>query len=160
MICGCQKRPSVATWLTRTHSLVSAPDPSPTAGSVTRRCGLLPSHGAQKNVLSGVRHDASQLLRPNAAPGAGPVERTVPRSAGHRGSSDSMPSVSRGEARATGVPGRQSVLHATLCVLRGPALSLGDDQGHCRGAAPGLDAVKELDKQYMRAQLQRAGTPG
>src|SRR5271166_647426 len=77
-----------------------------------------------KNVLWGVRHDASQLLRPNAASGAGLVERTVPRSAGHRGSSDSMPSVSRGEARAIGVPGRQSVLHPTLCVLRWPALSL------------------------------------
>ena len=71
MICGCQKRPSAATWLTRILSLVSVPDPSPTADSVTRRCGLLPSHGAQKNVLWDVRHDASQLLRPNTAPGAG-----------------------------------------------------------------------------------------
>ena len=105
MICGCQKRPSAATWLTRILSLVSVPDPSPTADSVTRRCGLLPSHGAQKNVLWDVRHDASQLLRPNTAPGAGLVERTVPRSARHRGSSDPMPPVSRGEARATGVPG-------------------------------------------------------
>src|SRR5882724_6307093 len=138
MICGCQKRLSAATWLTRTHSLVSEPQPSPTACLVTRRCGSLLSHGVQKNLLWNVRSDASQLLRPYATAGTGLVERTVSHFARHRGASDSMPSVSRGEARAPGVPGRQSVLHPTLCVLRGPTLSLGDDQGHCRGAAPGL----------------------
>ena len=138
MICGCQKHRSAAAWPMRTHSLVSEPEPSATADLVTRRCESLSSHDAQKNVLRRLRNDASQFLRPYEAAGAGLVERTVPHFARYRGASDSMPSVLRSEARAPLVPGRQSVLHPALCVLRGPALSLGDDQGHCRGTAPGL----------------------
>jgi hypothetical protein len=137
MIWGCRKHPSAAIWSMRTRSLVSAPVQSPTAGLVTRKCGWLPSRGAQKNVLWYLRDDASQLLRSHATAGAGFVERTVSYSARHRGSSRSMSPVWDGEARATGVSGRQSVLYPTFCVLRGPALSLGDGQGHCRGAAPG-----------------------
>ncbi len=138
MICRCPNHLSAATWPTHTHSLVFAPERSCAAASVTRKCGSLPWHGAQKNVLWNLRDDASQFLRPHAAAGAGSVERPVSHSARPRGSSGSMRPVSRGEARATGVPGRQSVLHPALCVLRGSALPLGDHQGHCRGAAPGL----------------------
>src|SRR5665213_1867042 len=139
MIFGCQQRLSAAYWLMRTHSLVSELEPSPAAGLVTRRCGSSLSRGAQKNILWSVRDDASQLLRPNAAASAGFVGLTVSYSARYRGSSGSLPSVLSvwsGEARATGVPGRQSVLYQTLCVLRGATLPLGDDQGYCRGAAP------------------------
>jgi len=138
MICGCQKHPSAAVWPMRTHSLVFEPEPSSTAGLVIRNCGSLPSHVAQKNVLWNLRGDASQLLRSHAAAGAGSVERPVSYPARPRGSPGSMSPVWCGEAGATGVPGRQPVLYPTLCVLRRPALSLGDDQGHCRGAAPGL----------------------
>src|SRR5271166_1259424 len=119
MICGCQKHRSAAAWPMRTHSLVSAPEPSATADLVTRTCESLSSHAAQKNVLWHLRNDALQFLRPHEAASAGLVERTVSHFARHRGASDSMPSVSRGEARAPLVPGRQSVLHPTLCVLRG-----------------------------------------
>src|SRR5271163_5017437 len=138
MICRCPKLPGAATWQTHMHSPDFVPVLSSTAASVTRKCGSLPSHGAQKNVLWDLRDDASQLLRPHAATGARFVQWTVSCSARYRGSSGSVPSVWRGEARATGVPGRQSVLYPTLCVLRGPALPLGDDQGHCRGTAPEL----------------------
>jgi hypothetical protein len=71
------KRSSAATWLKRTHSLVSEPEPSPTAASVSRNCGSLPSRSAQKNVLWRLRDDASQFLRPHAAASARFVERTV-----------------------------------------------------------------------------------
>src|ERR1035438_682255 len=103
MICGCQKHPSAAIWQTHTHSLVSAPERSCTVVLVTRRCGSLPSHAAQKNVLWNLRDDASQLLRPHAAAGSGFVERTVSYSARHRGSSGSIAQRSSRETRATGV---------------------------------------------------------
>src|ERR1039457_3345218 len=138
MICRCPKHPSGATWRTHTHSLAFVPELSSTAASVTRRCGSLPAHGTQKNVLWSLRDHASQLLRPHAAASARSLEWTVSHPDRPGGASSSVPSVWRGEARATGVPGRQSVLYPTLCVLRGPALPLGDDQGHCRGTAPGL----------------------
>ena len=41
----------------------------------------------------------------------------------------------QGEARAAGVSGRQPVLYQALCLLRGPALPVGDDQGRGQGAA-------------------------
>src|SRR5450631_4546608 len=124
MICRCPKHPSAATWHTHTHSPVSAPALSSTAASVTRKCGSLSSHGAQKNLLRELRDDASQLLRPHAAAGARSLQRPLSHPARHRSSSGSMPPVWRGEARATGVLGRQSVLYPTLFVLRGPALPL------------------------------------
>src|ERR1035441_3366479 len=138
MICRCPNHLSAATGRTHTHSLVFVRARSCAAASVIRKCGSLPWHGAQKNVLWDLRDDASQFLRPYAAAGARSAERPVSHRARHRSSSGSVPAVWRGEARATGVPGRQSVLYPTLCVLRGPALPLGDDQGHCRGTAPGL----------------------
>src|SRR5271169_4719511 len=110
MICRCSKHLSVATCQTHTHFRVSEPELSSTAVLVTRRCGSLPPHGAQKNVLWNLRGDASQFLRPHAARGSGSVERPVSHSARPRGSSGSMRSVSRGEARATGVPGRACCL--------------------------------------------------
>ncbi len=163
MICGCQKRPSAAIWLTRAHSLVSAPDPSPTAGSVTRRYGLLPSHGAQKNVLWGVRHDASQLLRPNTA-----TRRQVR-------------DLSSGPFRVQlDIEVRRIQCRQCHAVKRERLAFLADNPFYtqrfayyggrrCRSATIKdiaeelrLDwgAVKDLGKQYVRAQLKRAGTPG
>ena len=123
MICGCQKHRSAAVWPMRTHFLVSEPEPSAAADLVTRRCESSPSRDAQKNVLWHLRNDAPQFLRPHEAAGAGLVERTVPHFARHRGASDSMPPVRCGEARAPLFPGRQSVLHQALCLLRRSALS-------------------------------------
>src|SRR5260370_33746040 len=100
MICRCPKHPGAATWQTHMHSPDFVPVLSSTAASVTRKCGSLPSHGAQKNVLWDLRDDASQLLRRHAAAGARFVDRTVSLPARHRGSSGSVPSVwSYGRAR-------------------------------------------------------------
>ena len=103
-----------------------------------RRFGSLPWRGAQKNVLWDLRDDASQLLRPCTPPGARSVERTVSYLSRSGSAPGSLPPMCRGETRAAGVSGRQSLLHQALRVLRGPALPLGDDQGHRRGTAPGL----------------------
>src|SRR5271170_565143 len=163
MICRCQNHPSAAIWQMRTHFLVSVPEPSSTAVSVTRKCGSLPSRDAQKNVLRNLWDDASELLRPHPATSARFVQWTVSCSARYRGSSGSMPSVWRGEARATGVPGRQSVLYPTLRVLRGPALPLGDDQGHRRGTAPRLGRRQGAGQAVHACAAQpgwHAGTEG
>jgi hypothetical protein len=130
---------------------------------VTRRCGSLPSLGAQKNILWDLRDDASQFLRPYAATGTRFVERSLSHRARPGSSSGSMPAVWRSEARATGVRGRQSVLYPTLRVLRGPALPLGDDQGHCRGAAPGLGRGEGTGQAVHACAAQpgwHAGTEG
>src|SRR5271154_306185 len=160
MICRCQNHPSAAIWQMRTHFLVSVPEPSSTAVSVTRKCGSLPSRDAQKNVLRNLWDDASELLRPHPATSARFVQWTVSCSARYRGSSGSMPSVWRGEARATGVPGRQSVLYPTLRVLRGPALPLGDDQGHCRGTAPRLGRGEGTGQAVHACAAQTRRHPG
>jgi len=55
MICRCSKHQSAATWQTHTHFRVSGPELSSTAVLVTRKCGSLPWHGAQKNVLWSLR---------------------------------------------------------------------------------------------------------
>src|SRR5271168_2954316 len=122
MICRCPKHPSAATWQTHTHSPAFVPELSSTVALVTRNCGSLASRGAQKNVLRDLRDDASQLLRPHAAASARSLERALSHPARPGSASGSMPPVWRGEARATGVPGRQSVLYPTLCVLRRPTL--------------------------------------
>jgi hypothetical protein len=119
-------------------SPVFVPARSFVTASAIRRHGSLSGRGAQKNALRDLRDDAMQLLRPYAAAGMRFVERPLSHRARYRSASGSMPSVWRVETRATGVPGRQSVLYPKLHVLRGPALPLGDDQGDCRGTAPGL----------------------
>ena len=50
------------------------------------------------------------------------------------GPAGAMPQLRQGEARAARFPGGQPALYEALCPLRGPALSAGDDQGHCGGA--------------------------
>src|SRR5664280_383909 len=49
-------------------------------------------------------------------------------------SAGAMPQLRQGEARAARFPGGQPALYEALCPLRGPALSAGDDHGHCGGA--------------------------
>jgi hypothetical protein len=71
-----------------------------------------------------------------------------------------MPAMLEGEARETGVAGRQSVLQQAVCLFCRTALPGHDDQGRGPGNKH-LDwkTVKELDKQYMQEQLRRIGTP-
>jgi hypothetical protein len=61
MICRCPNHLSAATWPTHTHFPVFAPARSCAAASVIRRCGSLPWHGAQKNVLWNLRDDIWDL---------------------------------------------------------------------------------------------------
>src|SRR5215467_11106254 len=65
-----------------------------------------------------------------------------------------------GEARASRLPRGQSTLHQAICLLRWPALPQRSDPDIAKELRLDWHTVKELDKQYMRAQLAKAGTPG
>ena len=71
-----------------------------------------------------------------------------------------MPALRQGEAGASGLPCRQSVLHEAVCLLSRPALSRQHDQDVAEEIALGRHSIKELDKEYMRVQLARTGVPG
>src|SRR5215831_10933175 len=71
-----------------------------------------------------------------------------------------MPSVRQSEERASGISGGQPALHQAICFLRRPPLPQHTDPRYRRGAEAGLaHRKKELDKQYMRAQLEKMPTP-
>ena len=94
---------------TRTRFLAFVRNPRCAASSVIRRRASSPLCGAQKNGLRRLWPRAIGLVRSQDAAGARSVVR---RRAGVSRARDSTPRVPRlrqGEARAAGVPGRQSV---------------------------------------------------
>ena len=99
------------------------------------------------STTAGAPDSRPAVRRPADLRGAGAVPGRVPK-------------LRCGEARAARFPGRQSPLHQAVRILRREALPLRAHQGHRRGAASQWRTVKELEQQYMREQLRRAGTPG
>src|SRR5579871_5120985 len=67
--------------------------------------------------------------------------------------------VRRREERRLGLAGRQPAVHQTLRLLRGPPVSSDYFKEVAEELFLDWHAVKELDKQYMREQLRRAGNP-
>src|ERR1019366_7603022 len=108
------------------------------------RIGYLPPVRARrdKNIASGVASAAPlwltiQIIYATNSEGKKASIVSARRHAhlpGDRGPAGAMPQLRQGEARAARFPGGQPALYETLCPLRGPALSAGDDQGHCGGA--------------------------
>ena len=78
---------------------------------------------------------------------------------GVRSSSTSVSPLLQSETGATRLSCRPSVLHEAFCLVRRAPLPI-----EHKDVAEELDldwqTVKALDKQYMQAQLERAGTPG
>ena len=100
------------------------------------------------------------LLRPAAPARAGSLlwrQAGLPRV---RDSPGLVPTVRRREARGTGLVGRQSSLHQAVRLLRGSALPESTVKAIAEELHLDWGTVKELDKQYMREQLRRAGCPG
>jgi len=160
MICRCPKYPSAATWQTHMHSPVFAPALSATAASVTRRCGSLSSRGAQKTHCGtcGAMHRSfyDRTRRRVRDLSSGPFRILLDIE------------VRRVQCRPCGAVKRERLafLADNPFYTQRFAYYVGR---RCRAAtikdiAEELrldwDAVKELDKQYMRAQLKRTGTPG
>ena len=113
-------------------------------------------NGAQKNTLRGVRSRAPGLVRPALSLGTRSCLRGAAYLSGSGGASRVLPRLRQGETRTAGLSGRQPDLHQALCLLRGPALSLRQrSRTSPRSCAFDWETVKELDKQYMRAQLVR-----
>ena len=79
-----------------------------------------------------------QLLRPATAASAGSIVRGPTCLLGSGHSEGGLSELWRCEARGVGLAGGQSVLHETLRVLRGEAMSSRDDQGRGAGTALGL----------------------
>ena len=136
------------------------PEPSVRGSSAIRRRGSLPCGGGQKNDLRPMRLVVHGLVRPSRASNARSSQWSDAHIPALRDTAHLLPPVRRGEARAPRFPGGQSVYTKRFAYYVGR---------RCRGSAIkeiaeelllDWDTVKELDKQYMQAQLARAGTPG
>ena len=106
--------------------------------SGTRTPGCSPSPGGQKNGLRDLRPGAARVVRPQAAPRPRPRLRRPAHLPRGRGPARGLPALRHGEAGAARLPGRQSLLHQALRLLRGPALSGLADPGRGQGAASRL----------------------
>jgi len=93
------------------------------------------SPGGQKNRLRDLRSGAARLVRSQAAPGARSLVRRPAHLPRVRGAPRGLSALWHGEAGAARLPGRQSLLHQALRLLRGPALSGLADPGRRQGAA-------------------------
>ena len=86
-----------------------------------RTHGCSPSLGGQKNGLRDLWSGAARVVRPQVAPRPRPRLRRSAHLPRVRGPAGSLPAVRRGEARGARLPGRQSVLHQALRLLRDKA---------------------------------------
>src|SRR5450759_187885 len=142
---------------TRTRSPVFAPNPRCAVSLVIRRRASSCLPGAQKNGLRVLRAGSFGLVRPAYTAGSRSAVRRHAHLPGDRGPAGAMPQLRQGEARAARFPGGQPALYETLCPLRGPALSAGDDQGHCGGAEArlgyGQDVTAQTTQHSMRLPM-------
>ena len=108
------------------------------ASSATRGHGSSLLCGAQKNRVQGMWPCALGLVRQDQATRSRFVCWQHADLSGIRGSSACVPMLRPSEARATGVPCRQSALHKALRLVRRTPLSGQHDQGCCRRTESGL----------------------
>ena len=97
------------------------------------------SPGGEKNDLRCVRHVPPFLLRPQAAPRAGPFLRGHAYLPGDRSAVCVVPELRQGETGTTVLVGRQSVLHQAIRLLRRSPVPGVHHQGRCQGIASGLE---------------------
>ena len=93
--------------------------------------------GGKKNSLRSLRYGTLDPLRPQVPAGARPSLRRhadLPRTGD---SACFVPKVRQGEAGEICLPGQQSVLHQTICILRWQALQYLHSQGCRPGVASG-----------------------
>jgi hypothetical protein len=126
--------------------------------SVIRRRGFLPCGDGQKNDLRPVRLVGHGLVRPSRASNARSSQQSDAHLPALRDTAHLLPPVRRGE--------RLDFLADNPFYTKRFAYYVGR---RCRDSAIkeiaeelllDWDTVKELDRQYMQAQLARAGTPG
>ncbi len=99
------------------------------------------------------------LVRPQNALGTRPAVWRYTGVPGVRSSQDTLSKLQESEEGAAGVFGGQPVLHQAICLLCRASLRHGDIKDVAKELKLDWHTVKELDKQYMKAQLSHAGKP-
>src|SRR5918996_4091132 len=110
---------------------------------------------------SGTRMSSPGLVRPTRAMGPGPCVRRPAPLLGSGSATRVLPALRQGEARTAGLPGSQSVVYQALCPTHvGRRCRSATVKDIAEELHRDWETVKELDKQYLRAQLARTPTPG
>src|SRR5260370_38050021 len=107
--------------------------------------------GAEKNGVWPVRNFVPQLLRSATVGGPRSALRPDANLPGVGDTAGRLPEVRRGEARRSGLAGGQSVLHQTVCLLRGATVPGLDDQGGGPRTGPGLEDGQGVGKAVYAA---------
>jgi hypothetical protein len=133
---ACEKRNDCGT---RIGSRGSRRSPGYRGFSVTRRPWSSSCDTGGKNALRDLRTGTPDVLRPQDSSGAGSFLRRSACLAGCGGPTRFVPELREGEARESGVAGRQPVLHEAFFLLGGATVPCLDDPGCRPGDAPGLE---------------------
>src|SRR5450759_475940 len=145
---------------TRTRSPAFAPNPRCAVSSVIRRRASSRSPGAQKNGLRVLRANSFGLVRPAYTAGSRSAVRRHAHLPGDRGPAGAMPQLRQGEARAARFPGGQPLYTKRFAHYVGQRCRQATIKDIAEELKLDWDTVKTLEKQYMQAQLARAGRPG
>jgi hypothetical protein len=132
MICGCEND---VAWRTRTGSPGFGRSTRSAACSVTPKRASCSSCAGEKNGLWCLWASAADLLRPQGSSGPRSLLWRYSCLPGDRGPTCLLPAMWYREARKAALVGRQSLLHETLCLLRGSALPV-VDHSRCGAGTP------------------------
>ena len=116
--------------------------------------------GAQKNRLQGMWSRALSLVRPHDQACARSVQRQHAGLSGVRGPSGAVSLLRQGEAGATRLPCRQSVLYKTVCLVRRSALSDQHDQRCGRRTQSGLAHGQGVGQAVHACAIGQGSTAG
>ena len=111
---------------------------SSAGSSATPRLASSSWNGREKNSVWYLRGSASNVLRPQGAPGPRSSLRRYAGVPGDPGPPRPVQTVREGEAGGAGVSRRQPLLHEAVRLLRRPALPRCQHPRHRPGGAPGL----------------------
>lgn len=137
-MCAWLPYPNEGVCSTHTASSASCPATTSTASLAIRWRGSFLLSGAQKNRLQGLRARAYDVVRPHDTASSRPVVRRHADLPRIRGAASALLLHWQGEARASGLPGRQSALHEAVRPVRRPPLPEQHDQGCRQGTEPAL----------------------
>lgn len=116
--------------------------------------------GGEKNSVWSLRSGFAPNLRSQAALGARPLGGRRQNLPGDREPSGALSELREGEAGEAGMALRQPFLHQALCLLRRPALSNLDDQGHCPRTVSGLEDGQGSRQGVYAGAAPKSGNAG
>ena len=143
--------------MTHTGSVASRQVPRSSASLGILAHGSSPSVAGKKTVWD-VWDQPPHRVRPTSAPGARSAVRRFPDLSRVRSPASRLPPLSRREAGTARLARRQPTLYPAVRAVCRQAVPLGIDRRSAADLHVDWDAVKEMDKLYMREQLEQAGT--